>query len=805
MVTIFNPSKEILFLTKIRSKREVLVINVSPKIKVKKVVSVIKDFFAKYPKGEVIILSRINYLKSKDVVEENKNIKAIERLAYIFSKKYKINCVRIGDILESKKNILYSKTKEALKQGKVTYSINEHFYYFISKKDISRAIKNIIKSKVSGRIFNITLNKVTEEDIIKKLRQKIYFIPEPLFSEVSSTNDKIINFTNNELISFYPNVTLKKYLDTLIRSLESVSSLAFSPKKPKASLSLLKISSLKRRIKKIKMRVVLHALGTVSALVFLILFLISLDFLGNNYLLYKYFKQKKYDKALIYANKLRNTYLPTEFGSNYNKVYASLYYGLQAYSVLFSDSLSSKELDESSLNNLKEMLSLAINSASEIDSNKLLTKKEKEFYKEVSPFFSKETAQYLDFIDLLPLFKNQGTFIVLIQNSNEIRPTGGFIGSYALLKVKDFKIKEYKFDDIYNIDGYLKENYPEILLETPQSLKEHLNTRYVFARDLGLIIDPSVRNKYAVSYFEKALNEKIDGIVYLNLNIVRELLKVSGPIYLGTYKTEINSDNFDVLAQEFAEKNYYPGSTQKANFLSILGSRYIDSIKEGTLDYLKFLPVFLDLLQKKELLLYFKDSKYQKVVDTLNLEGLRYSSLSKEDYLYILESNLGENKVNKLTKKDVSLKVKYDVRRGLQINDLSITLFNPAKDAVWPYGSYKGLLSIILPKEATLASATLSRKDAKDLNLLRRLYIEPLGTTLFYVQIPFVVPLDSKVTITLSYEQKKDIPKDAYTLIMQKQPGTKPFKLNLSLFIPDRADISKVFDLYKPETLYLTY
>src|SRR4030042_5849513 len=50
-------------------------------------------------------------------------------------------------------------------------------------------------------------------------------------------------------------------------------------------------------------------------------------------------------------------------------------------------------------------------------------------------------------------FNQPRTFLILLQNNQELRPTGGFMGSYAILKTQDFKLKDLKVEDIYETDG----------------------------------------------------------------------------------------------------------------------------------------------------------------------------------------------------------------------------------------------------------------------------------------------------------------------------------------------------------------
>ena len=61
--------------------------------------------------------------------------------------------------------------------------------------------------------------------------------------------------------------------------------------------------------------------------------------------------------------------------------------------------------------------------------------------------------------------------MILIQNSNELRPTRALMEVMLLIETKDFKINSIKFDDIYNVDGTLQNKYKDILVKTPRNIK----------------------------------------------------------------------------------------------------------------------------------------------------------------------------------------------------------------------------------------------------------------------------------------------------------------------------------------------
>ena len=55
--------------------------------------------------------------------------------------------------------------------------------------------------------------------------------------------------------------------------------------------------------------------------------------------------------------------------------------------------------------------------------------------------------------DILKIFK-EGRYLVLFQNNAEMRPTGGFLGSFAVVTFDDYKIADIDFNtNIYKLDN----------------------------------------------------------------------------------------------------------------------------------------------------------------------------------------------------------------------------------------------------------------------------------------------------------------------------------------------------------------
>ena len=64
--------------------------------------------------------------------------------------------------------------------------------------------------------------------------------------------------------------------------------------------------------------------------------------------------------------------------------------------------------------------------------------------------------EYRPLIDQLPaMMGGQGQrrkYLILFQNNNKLRPTGGFLTAYSIVYVEDGKVTPEKSDDIYELD-----------------------------------------------------------------------------------------------------------------------------------------------------------------------------------------------------------------------------------------------------------------------------------------------------------------------------------------------------------------
>lgn len=401
---------------------------------------------------------------------------------------------------------------------------------------------------------------------------------------------------------------------------------------------------------------------------------------------------------------------------------------------------------------------------------------------------------------LLPLFPSfiaqdsKKTYLVLFQNSAELRPTGGFIGSYGLLTFEKGKLLDFSVEDIYAADGQLK-GY----VEPPEPIKKFLGQNTWYFRDSNWDPDFTVSAPRAEWFLNKTTGRNVDGVIAVNLPAVKELLTATGPITLSDYNEEVTSDNLFERAEYHSEIDFFPGSTQKKDFLGALAREIFNRLKNSSAsELLKFSQAMETSLVQKQLLFYLHDTDSQRLLLEQNWAGAIFApSLSQtenqpvtSDYSYSVEANLGINKANYFLKR--SLEQQLTLLKNREI--LSVTTIeyqNQSPADAWPGGIYRTYLRQYLPINSTLVSIKVadSKLDLKDVD-------QQEVNDQLVLGFPVTVPVKNSLKVEITYRLNEPLAitnqQGRLAVVIPKQPGTLADPLKVIINYPSYLSVSAV-------------
>ncbi len=369
-------------------------------------------------------------------------------------------------------------------------------------------------------------------------------------------------------------------------------------------------------------------------------------------------------------------------------------------------------------------------------------------------------------------------FLLFFANNMELRPGGGFLGSFGVLKIRNYTIEPIEVHDVYDADGQLTAH-----IEPPMPIKKYLNMPHLFLRDSNFSPDFLDDYNRATFFLEKEIGlTGFSGSILLTTTAVQNILGAYGNIYLPDTQETINKDNFYIKTQIHTEQGFFPGSIQKKSFLGSLARQVFIELNRASL---KQLAIAIDRsLNEKQMVMYFEIPKLQKLVDSFYWSGRviepRCSTEDQKcfvDYLFPYDENVGANKVNYYIQRSFHDIISIDPDG--QVNHRLLVRFrNESATDKFPGGTYKNYFQIMLPKNSHLQEITKNGTLVEDISQSQSI----LNTVGFYLEVPPQKTVE--IEIRYSLEQRLNNGNQIYQYIIQKQIGSSSNDYTMELILP---------------------
>jgi hypothetical protein len=403
----------------------------------------------------------------------------------------------------------------------------------------------------------------------------------------------------------------------------------------------------------------------------------------------------------------------------------------------------------------------------------------------------------IDSLAYLSGSRKEQVYLVLFQNNMELRPGGGFIGSYGLLTIKNGTINSFAINDVYNADGQLTGH-----VEPPFALRRYLGAAHWYLRDSNFDVEFTRNAGQAAVFLNLSTGQKVDGVIAMDISFLRTLLEKTGPVYVPSLNKTVTAKNFYLLAQAQAETDFFPGSTKKKDFLEHVAQSLILSLQEREQLPLGALLLAADeALKQKHLMFASANPSLTEVFIANNLApSIRKTEAEKHatiaDISGVIEANLGANKANFYVKRQLTEQVSIDERGGRK-GSLTIVYHNTSQKNSQFGGGYKNYLRLLLREDASLDQITIDQKEQDLIPAVTsaRVFTAPRfvppqgfevekeitsGRSLFGFLVE--VPAGQTKTVTVSYSIPAPAPlPESFTYVHRtyKQPGTEhdPYQL----------------------------
>lgn len=397
----------------------------------------------------------------------------------------------------------------------------------------------------------------------------------------------------------------------------------------------------------------------------------------------------------------------------------------------------------------------------------------------ISSLFS-TAAPLLDGGPAMVGYPTQKTYLFLMQNNTEVRATGGFIGNYGILKLRNGEIKDFFTDNIYNIDD---KALPYLQVPPPAPFGKYFRTNRWFLRDSNWYPDFSESAKKAIwFYHQEGGTEKIDGVISITQDFITPLLRFTGPIEVeGIVFT---ADNFEQELQYQVEKGYdiqgIP-ERQRKEIIGVLSDKILDRLFSLPPErFPDLLATVQRLIQEKQLLVYFEDPVLQGYARSQNWTG--EFAKTDNDFVMVVDSNMGAMKTDLVMDKyiDYSIRESIDGKVYAKVD----LYYTNNGTFTWFTTRYRDWVRIYVPQGSTFVRA----EGAMEKELSDQVGKVEIGNELDKTFFGAYIVVEPKATKHYSVEYilppriAEQIRNGTYHLTVQKQAGTsgQRFKADLS-------------------------
>lgn len=434
-------------------------------------------------------------------------------------------------------------------------------------------------------------------------------------------------------------------------------------------------------------------------------------------------------------------------------------------------------------------------------------------------------------------FNGPRVYLVLLQNDLELRPTGGFIGEYAVAEVELGDLAKLDIADSYDFPSAKTESLGPLPSAPP--LHDYYGEPFLAFRDINWSPDFPTDAENASAYFRNEYEFPPDGVIAINLGVAQHLLEVIGPV-------DIPGSEVPLTSLNFYERYLYIRSSNE-NYKVLLAE-----IAKSILDRMKAteatqLPPLIRAirrgLQEKEVLIHFHQQDLQKWVHAQNWDGAireeNPAGVAGEDYLAVNDANVSGDKSSSLVRNQTRADLLFDDSAVHTTLVITTTNFAPSTQRIYR--------RIYLPARAQVESMDLQLSYGDEIigqaqarwennRVVTQTLSDPGGYIFSQLKrnawtigdvtkeldksvVSFVVlvarpsldALDPNATspltpqrggvtvLRLAYTLPQGLTKrdgeSEYHLVVQKQPGAEPIALTLNI-IPPRA--LKLFSFTSP-------
>lgn len=383
---------------------------------------------------------------------------------------------------------------------------------------------------------------------------------------------------------------------------------------------------------------------------------------------------------------------------------------------------------------------------------------------------------------------DETSYLVLAQNNDEIRPSGGFIGSYGWFTVYNGRITDFDYrPSDENNPNPPSDDFAD-MLDIPDWWIQYQNPVYA-AWDGSWNVDFPTTANLAARYYEAGENPNtpIEAVIAIDIRGFELLLDVIGDVSVVDYGITVNTQNFRDVVYDLRSVGS-DTDDHKIFLAAVYGAIQLEWSRLPETELPQLLVALLTGLQEKHILLYYADATPQNAIQQMGWGGKQSSGVGT-DYLLVADANLSGNKSNNSIYRslayDVEIQLDGSVTQHLTIQYDYLDKIAQNDPAVNPnfHGPliYLNRLQVFTPPSSQFTPPENTRLEK----------IFDLSDHVQYVT-RIQVNYDTTERFEFTYQTPDIIERigrfSRYQLLIQKQAGIRDESVSVRIVLPPDAE-----------------
>lgn len=388
-------------------------------------------------------------------------------------------------------------------------------------------------------------------------------------------------------------------------------------------------------------------------------------------------------------------------------------------------------------------------------------------------------------------------YLLVAQNNDELRATGGFISGIGILRLDQGRIAA-NLQDAYSV-----ENWTLPHPDAPAPLAQFMQADVLALRDANWSPDFPTSARVMLGLYQLNQNMAADGVIAFDLDFVQGLVAALEPLTIPGYQQPLTGSNVITAMRTIWARPADSEDTVTAtgggsgddwwvhrkDFMGDLLRATLDKAQSGDLRPGSLLFAFKTALDERHLLVSVNDAAVEALLAQSGWNGAIQPGSS--DFLALVDSNLGWNKVNPRVDSALAYTITLQPT-GLARAELTVayhhTGVTPLASCVHEarYGnSYEDMMErcyfnyvrLLTPEGAQLLTTEGLEPASVGAAAAERGATELHGY--------FVLPPNSTHIVRFVYDLPQKVFEDGrYTLRVQKQAGVRAWPLQVTVNLP---------------------